>query len=306
MRQRAKDAQHLGLKSNSLTADTEGIMNPTTSAFSPAQRLAAFAAASPVLVHPSDEPLPGMDYDPTPALDRLTGEPELLAKLAASRSLIVDLDDTLTVNIALFSVARHEYLELLQSQIPDLDVEACVTRWEQIDHGRIPELGYTPERWKGSAQLHITETLPACSDELRAKLTAAADLALGVGVWYPGARETLVLLQAADVECVLLTKGCADKQAEKITAHDLAALFTATYIVDRKDAAVIATCARSLTHPAVMIGDSSRSDIMPAVEAGLAAVHVDHAIGCWEGDADHGVQRVPSFADAVLAACLMA
>ena len=94
----------------------------------------------------------------------------------------------------------------------------------------------------------------------------------------PGVAETLADL-ATRHRLILMTKGDKAEQADKLARSGLAHLFSAVEIVAEKDPATYhAVIARhELTpHSSWMIGNSPKSDINPALAAGLSAVFLFH------------------------------
>jgi putative hydrolase of the HAD superfamily len=94
----------------------------------------------------------------------------------------------------------------------------------------------------------------------------------------PGVTETLAEL-ALRQRLILMTKGDEAEQADKLARSGLAAHFSAVEIVAEKDPRtyrkVIAR--HELTpHSSWMIGNSIKSDINPALAAGLHAVFLFH------------------------------
>ena len=94
----------------------------------------------------------------------------------------------------------------------------------------------------------------------------------------PGVAETVADL-ATRHRLILMTKGDKAEQADKLTRSGLAKLFSAVEIVAEKDPptyrAVIAR--HELTpHSSWMIGNSPKSDINPALAAGMREVYVPH------------------------------
>jgi putative hydrolase of the HAD superfamily len=78
---------------------------------------------------------------------------------------------------------------------------------------------------------------------------------------------------------ILVTKGAVAEQTGKIERSGLKQHFAATEIVAEKDAAIYQSIVEeySLPHESTwMIGNSPRSDINPALAAGLHAVFVPH------------------------------
>lgn len=93
-----------------------------------------------------------------------------------------------------------------------------------------------------------------------------------------GVQETLEYLVTRH-DLVLCTKGDPEEQKLKIERSGLAPFFGHTAIVKEKDAEAYRQLVSSLGWPAHrcwMIGNSPKSDIIPALEAGLGAVYVPH------------------------------
>jgi putative hydrolase of the HAD superfamily len=93
-----------------------------------------------------------------------------------------------------------------------------------------------------------------------------------------GVEETLPLL-AERHELTLFTKGDPAEQNRKIDLSSLRPLFTHCEIVKEKNCAAYRELARARRldpERAWMIGNSPKSDINPALEAGLGAVFVPH------------------------------
>ncbi|MCX6623259.1 MAG: HAD hydrolase-like protein [Acidobacteria bacterium] len=94
-----------------------------------------------------------------------------------------------------------------------------------------------------------------------------------------GVQETLEYLVTRH-DLVLFTKGHPEEQKLKIDQSGLGVFFGHAAIVKEKDAAAYRALAREqrLDPPrSWMIGNSPKSDINPALEAGLNAVFVPHA-----------------------------
>jgi putative hydrolase of the HAD superfamily len=91
-----------------------------------------------------------------------------------------------------------------------------------------------------------------------------------------GAAETLSVL-ADSRDLMLITKGDLLDQESKLERSGLRDLFTRVEVVSRKDAAVYRRILDRHGIPLdrfLMVGDSLRSDVMPVLELGGAAVHI--------------------------------
>jgi putative hydrolase of the HAD superfamily len=96
----------------------------------------------------------------------------------------------------------------------------------------------------------------------------------------PGVDETLATL-AERYRLVLITKGDLLDQERKLAASGLGDLFAAVEIVSEKDSGTYTRVfARHGTGPAeaVMAGNSMKSDVLPAIEAGAFAVHIPYVV----------------------------
>lgn len=94
----------------------------------------------------------------------------------------------------------------------------------------------------------------------------------------PGIAETLQYL-AGRHRLQLMTKGDYAEQTRKLTRSGLAAWFEQVHVVPEKDEAVYRERLQQLdTAPerCWMVGNSPRSDVNPALAAGLNAVFIPH------------------------------
>jgi putative hydrolase of the HAD superfamily len=93
-----------------------------------------------------------------------------------------------------------------------------------------------------------------------------------------GVRPTLEILARRDYRLIVLTRGIEHEQRAKLMRSGLSDFFSEIRIVSRKDADTYRAAARELGDAAgaalCMIGNSLRSDVGPALEAGWRAIHV--------------------------------
>jgi putative hydrolase of the HAD superfamily len=98
---------------------------------------------------------------------------------------------------------------------------------------------------------------------------------------------------------VLITKGDLLHQEQKLAASGLGDLFAAVEIVSEKDASTYSRVfARhgSGAGQAAMCGNSMKSDILPALEAGAWAAHVPYPL-TWAHEVAEAPQDHPRFAE---------
>ncbi|HWR50474.1 MAG TPA: HAD family hydrolase [Bryobacteraceae bacterium] len=194
------------------------------------------------------------------------------------QTLIFDADDTLWENNVYFERAFEEFCEYLaHSRLSPPEVRAVLDEIEIVNR----EL-------HGYGALNFGRNLSQCYERLcerrigpddRARVMAFAERILEQPVeLIDGVAETLAEL-ASRHDLMLFTKGTQDEQQMKVDASGLATHFSQIVIVREKNAASyseLVACRgleRKLTW---MVGNSPRSDINPALEAGLGAVYVPH------------------------------
>tara|TARA_B100000787_G_scaffold5350_1_gene4020 strand:+ start:84 stop:632 length:549 start_codon:yes stop_codon:yes gene_type:complete len=89
----------------------------------------------------------------------------------------------------------------------------------------------------------------------------------------PGVAESLPHL-AETYKLVLITKGDLLHQGQKLAQSSLKRYFKDVHIVSEKQTATYNRIFGADVHFAAMIGNSIKSDIVPALDAGATAVHV--------------------------------
>ena len=193
--------------------------------------------------------------------------------------LIIDADDTLWENNIYFERAFDQFVEFLDhstltpSQVRDVldDIErvnAKIHGYGSANFGR--NLGECYERLAERA---------LAPDDLRTVMRFAEAILEQPMEVIEGVPETLAYLSERH-ELTMFTKGHPDEQKMKIDRSGLAGYFQSTHIVREKDAdayrSLVADCSMELSR-SWMIGNSPRSDVNPALEAGLNAVFVPHA-----------------------------
>ena len=190
-----------------------------------------------------------------------------------------DADDTLWQNEQFFRMTEKRFAAMLADHAEAGDISARLLEAErrnlavygfgikgftlsmietaiEITHGRVPTLV-------------ISEILDAGREMLSHPIEP-----------LPHARETVEKLAGA-YRLVLITKGDLFDQERKLAGSGLGDLFDAVEIVSDKNAATYARvfsrhgdgAARSM-----MVGNSLKSDVVPAIEAGGWGVHVPHEL----------------------------
>ena len=143
-------------------------------------------------------------------------------------------------------------------------------------------------RIHGYGSLNFGRNLRQCYEHLAERAVRAEDLRTVMAFAerilecpmevIPGVPETLAYLGARH-DLTLFTKGHPDEQKLKIDRSGLGPFFSHTAIVKEKDTAAYRRLIDERQLDAAcawMIGNSPKSDINPALEAGLRAVYVPH------------------------------
>lgn len=201
-----------------------------------------------------------------------------MQKQAPGQTLLIDADDTLWENNIYFERAIAAFIGFLNHQ--EYTAEAVRSSFNAIEHESIRAHGYGLKSFTHSL-LTCYERLSASpltkekSEKIRKFARAIAEQEIEL---LPGVAETLAALSSRH-RLILMTKGAHEEQADKFTRSGLASYFSATEIVAEKDPPTYrAVMERHTVTPCHgwMIGNSPKSDINPALAAGLNAVFLFH------------------------------
>ena len=193
--------------------------------------------------------------------------------------LIFDADDTLWENNIYFERAFDDFVDFLAHssltapQIREVlnDIELVNSRihgYGSLNFGRNLQQAYR----------HLAER-EIQQDDLEHVMSLAEAILRQPIELIEGVEETLVELSGRH-RLALFTKGHPEEQRMKVDRSGLGRHFAATAIVKEKDAPAYLRLIEDYRFPAEdswMIGNSPKSDINPALEAGLGAVLVPHA-----------------------------
>jgi putative hydrolase of the HAD superfamily len=193
--------------------------------------------------------------------------------------LLIDADDTLWENNIYFERAFDEFVAFLDhSAMSPVEVRAVLDEIEE-----------TNARIHGYGSLNFARNLRQCYEHLAERAVRAQDLRIVMAFaerilecpmeTIAGVPETLEYLHRRH-DLTLFTKGNPEEQKLKIDRSELGRFFRHTAIVKEKDtAAYLRLVEERQLDPARtwMVGNSPKSDINPAMEAGLNAVFVPHA-----------------------------
>lgn len=192
--------------------------------------------------------------------------------------LVFDADDTLWENNIYFERAFDDFVEYLShSRLTAAQIREVLNEIELVN-ARIH--GYGSKNFGRNLQQayqHLAER-EICDGDLRHVMSLAERILEQPLELIDGVDETLQYLSGRH-DLTLFTKGHAEEQRLKVDRSGLGRYFAHTAIVKEKDAPAYRRLVEERGfHPrdTWMIGNSPKSDINPALEAGLNAVLVPH------------------------------
>ncbi|HEX3685061.1 MAG TPA: HAD family hydrolase [Bryobacteraceae bacterium] len=194
------------------------------------------------------------------------------------KHLIFDADDTLWENNIYFEDAFDRFCEYLShSSLSPAEVRAV-----------LDEIERTNAKLHGYGSRNFARNLAECYRHLAERAISEADLRVVQDFAHAilehpielleGVQETVAELSSRH-ELTLFTKGDLEEQRIKIDRSGLACYFHHTAIVKEKHEPAYRQLARERGLSAErtwMVGNSPKSDINPALAAGLNAVYVPH------------------------------
>jgi putative hydrolase of the HAD superfamily len=218
-------------------------------------------------------------------------------------TLVFDADDTLWENNIRFNRVIDDYIAWIAH--PTLDRAAIRAVLLDIEAANTALYGYGSQVFLRNLHdcfVRLQER-PATVAEAREIEDLAAALADHRIELVPQVAQTLRILGRRH-RLRLLTKGEVDEQQAKVDASGLGPHFASVHVVAEKNVDTYRGLTRELAlNPDTtwMIGNSPRSDIIPARQAGWRAVFIPNA-NTWalehqDLDADDGVLELRAFTD---------
>lgn len=191
----------------------------------------------------------------------------------------LDADDTLWHNETIFRLTHKRFVDLLS---PHADAGVLEARLNAVEAKNLRLYGYGVKGFT----LSMIETAMDLTDGevptrvIREILAAGREMLSEPVEPLPGVETALDQLSRTH-RLVLITKGDLLHQEQKLAASGLGDLFAAVEIVSEKDGSTYERVfARHGTGPqaAVMAGNSVRSDVIPALEAGAWAALIPYPL----------------------------
>ena len=184
----------------------------------------------------------------------------------------LDADDTLWQNEEFFRLTQDRFADMLSAYMSPDPLHAELLAAERRNLGRY---GYGIKGF----MLSMVETAIGVSKSQVPAHVIHDILAMGREMLnhpihlLPGVAECLPQL-AQEFSLVLVTKGDLLHQEQKLARSGLGDLFDDVHIVSEKQTTTYQTIFGAQLSTTAMVGNSIKSDILPALAAGAAAIHI--------------------------------
>lgn len=195
-----------------------------------------------------------------------------------AQALLIDADDTLWENNIYFERAIVEFISFLDHR--EHSPEQVRLILNDVERDSIVKHGYGLHSFTHSLvecfeKLSIEPVTPALHERIHSFAHKIVDHPIEV---LPGVPETLGYLGERH-RLIMMTKGNPAEQAGKVERSGLREYFSAIEIVPEKDENTYRTAIAKFALRADntwMVGNSPKSDVNPALAAGLHAIFIPH------------------------------
>jgi putative hydrolase of the HAD superfamily len=196
----------------------------------------------------------------------------------ANQTLLIDADDTLWENNIYFERAIASFVSYLDHRVHT--AEEVRSHLNQCEHATIAVHGYGLNSFRKSLITCFEQLTdrPLTEEKHTRILSFAQSIADQEIELLPNVAETLADLSTRH-RILLVTKGNPEEQKDKLYRSGLEAYFSAIEVLPEKHVeAYLSLSAHHACEAATtwMIGNSPRSDINPALAAGLHAIFIPH------------------------------
>ena len=195
-----------------------------------------------------------------------------------AQALLIDADDTLWENNIYFERAIVEFISFLDHR--EHSPEQVRLILNDVERDSIVKHGYGLHSFTHSLvecfeKLSVEPVTPALHERIHSFAHKIVDHPIEV---LPGVPETLGYLGERH-RLIMMTKGNPAEQAGKVERSGLREYFSAIEIVPEKDENTYRTAIAKFALRADntwMVGNSPKSDVNPALAAGLHAIFIPH------------------------------
>jgi putative hydrolase of the HAD superfamily len=201
-----------------------------------------------------------------------------IARYPGAQTLFMDADDTLWENNIYFEQAIANFISHLDHRVHT--AQEVRSHLNRVEHETIRVHGYGLQNFHRSLITcfeQLTDA-PICAgdrEKIQAFVNSIADREMKL---LPDVAATLADLSIRH-QLILVTKGDPVEQNDKLSRSGVADYFEAVEVLPEKHrTAYVSLISRHQIEPRTtwMIGNSPRSDINPALSAGLNAIFVPH------------------------------
>lgn len=189
----------------------------------------------------------------------------------------IDADDTLWDEASRFTAAEARFVETVEGWTGRSGIKSELREYH---FARLDSAAFGPWGYREVLHGYIRQSLPASISERAEELANNVCSAIVTDPFtpLPGVVEVLDELRTV-AKLSLVTKGDERTQLQKLASSGLDWAFHDVIVVKEKDTAlyrrVFGPGQGSSPH-AAMIGNSLKSDVIPAIEAGLFGIFVPH------------------------------
>ncbi|APG06859.1 hypothetical protein BKD09_00830 [Bradyrhizobium japonicum] len=190
--------------------------------------------------------------------------------------VIFDADNTLWATESLYDEARHALVQALVAR--GVDPFHAEEVQQSIDKELYGSLGYSSERFPTSFERTLVHFLPDSSEEDRARVKAIAQEVFVRPASAHHSLEIIIQKLSESYRLGILTAGERWVQQQRLRHFSYTSRFDAIEIVDRKDSNVFVQFSEKHSvdrRVSWVVGDSLRSDVIPARLAGFNAILLD-------------------------------
>jgi putative hydrolase of the HAD superfamily len=217
---------------------------------------------------------------------------ELVNPGITTRAAIFDGDDTLWRTEVLYDKAREAVRNIISNQ--RIDADKWEARQRLIDVQNVAVYGFSSERFPTSCLQAFKELWIAADRPIDVNLEnkivyEAQSVFRNRAELVPHVTNVLGTLRSRGVRLALLTKGDPRVQANRIEQSGLASVFEVIEIIQEKTTTAFRTMLQNLNADGSntwAIGNSLRSDILPALELGVRGIWIDAPV--WEYERSDG------------------
>lgn len=197
--------------------------------------------------------------------------------LIPHQHLLMDADDTLWENNVHFERAFDAFVTFLDQE--HLSPPEIRTMFDQVERATLLSHGYGARGFAHSLRETFIQITGNRDDDTLVRIEQLGLQILDIGTeLLSGVQETLNALRPHH-DLYLITKGHLEEQQAKIDRSPVAHLFDAHVVVEEKEVETYRNIVKRFELDATrtwMIGNSPKSDIAPALAAGINAIFIPH------------------------------